>query len=453
MTKIILAAPDLLAEPSLVAAAGPAGLKILRRCVDASDLLACAAAEPDAAVVISAGVPRLSSDLIGRIKTRSRAVIALVVNDQDEARVRAWGLTRVVRLADADATAAAIAGELNHAAGDEDDHIGSDDLAEGPDRKAVREVGVDVSSRTERVLHREVRDADAVDAEALDPGVFATGVWSRSQAGTTVAVWGPPGAPGRTCTAIGLAETLAKAGRDVLLVDADVHAASIAMMLGMVDEASGLIVACRHADNGTLSPRTLRACAREVRPGLAVLTGIPRPERWPDARAGALVHLWQACRSTFEITIIDVGADLEEESHGSVNPVLGGRRNAAARTALSQSDAVVCVCRADPLGLTRLALAYPGLVDAAPDASRVIGVVTRERRPGSWRQVRAAIAGAGLDDPVIRLEPVPDAVRRRLARGLLPSESGSHRRERAGLAALAHGVTANGMTAQSGRAA
>lgn len=414
MIPIILAAPDVLAEPSLVAAAAPAGLKVLRRCVDASDLLACAAAEPATAVVLSAGVPRLSGDLVARMEPSRRPVVALVANDDDETRVRAWGIGSVVRLGEAGATATAIAEVLS--------------------RPARERVDAQESARLDAAGH----GSDGFDASALDPGVFDTGVWSQAdgRGGLIVAVWGPRGAPGRTCTAIGLAEGFAREGRRVLLADADTHAASIAVMLGIVDDASGLIVACRHADNGTLSARTLQACARAVGPGLSVLTGIPRPDRWPDAREAALEQVWRICRSAFDVTVIDVGSDIDDDAHGSVNPVLASRRNAAALTALAQCDAVLSVGRADALGLTRLAHAYSTLSAAAAKAGRAVGIVTQERGPASWRQIRMALTGIGIDDPALRMDAVPGRGHRRLARGLLPSESRSSRRERAGYDAL-----------------
>lgn len=399
MTAIILAAPDLAVEPSLVAAAGPAGLTVLRRCVDASDLLACAAAEPNAAVVLSAGVPRLSGDLIARMNPASRQVIALVVSDQDEAQLRSWGVPTVVRLREVPATMSALAAVLDQ-----------------------QTIEPDTRSRT-------------------PDGVFDTGVWTTSESGIVICVWGPPGAPGRTCTAVGLAETLARGGRDVLVVDADVHAPALALMLGIVDEASGLIVACRHADNGTLSARTLRASARAVGPGLSVLTGIPRPDRWPDVRASALSRLWQTCRSTFEITIVDVGADLGEHGHSPVSPVLASHRSAAAVTALDDCDAVVCICRTDPLSLARMAHGYPALLTAAPQAPRIVGVVSADRSGPAWRQVRSALTGIGIDDPAVRLEGAPQAVQRRLVRGLLPLAR-ARRRERAGLRELARRLPA-----------
>jgi Mrp family chromosome partitioning ATPase len=439
VTAIILAAPDVLAEPSLVAAATPAGLKVLRRCVDASDLLACAAAEPATAVVLSAGVPRLSGDLVARMEPSRRPVVALVANDDDEAKVRAWGIEFVVRLGEAGATATAIAEVLSGSAHRRAEmhqtaRIDASGLGGGELNSGVLPSG---ALRT-RALQTPVLETGALETGARDPGVFDTGVWSQAdgRCGLIVAVWGPRGAPGRTSTAIGLAEGFIRAGQRVLLADADTHAASIAVMLGIVDDASGLIVACRHADNGTLSARTLQACARAIGPGLSVLTGIPRPDRWPDAREAALEQVWRICRSAFDVTVIDVGSDIDDDAHGSVNPVLASRRNASALTALAQCDVVLSVGRADALGLSRLAHSYSTLSTAAGKAGRAVGIVTQERGPASWRQVRMALTGIGIEDPVVRIEAAPRRGHRRLARGLLPSESGISRRERAGYGAL-----------------
>lgn len=420
MISVILAAPDLHAEPLLVVAAPGAGLQIIRRCVDASDLLACAAAEPETAVVLSAGVPRLSSDVIARMDQSRRPLIALAVTDEDEARARAWGIGSVVRLGSPEATMAGIAMALDLA-----------DAGSG---------------------HQSNDAHSGATASSLDDpggGVWTTGVWPAPRSGMLIAVWGPPGSPGRTCTAIGLAQACAERGRQVLLVDGDTHAASIGMMLGMVDEASGLIVACRHADNGTLSPRTLRATARSLRPGLSVLTGLPRPDRWPDAREGALERLWPSCREAFEVTVVDIGADLDEDAHGSMNPVLGSRRNAAALSLLGQCDAVISVCRTDPLSIARLAIAYPAMRAAAPQASRLIGVIAAERGMAARRELRSALGGIGIADPVMRLEPTPRQTRRRLARGLLHGESGINRRERAGLQQLAARLMENSRPIES----
>ena len=67
MTPLILAIPDLDSEPDLVASAALHGVVVARRSFDAADLLAAAAADTSMAVALSAGIPRLSGDLVGRI--------------------------------------------------------------------------------------------------------------------------------------------------------------------------------------------------------------------------------------------------------------------------------------------------------------------------------------------------------------------------------------------------
>ena len=75
------------------------------------------------------------------------------------------------------------------------------------------------------------------------------------------------------------------------------------------------------------------------------------------------------------MTVVDTGCCIEHDPHGSLNPLLAARRNAAAITALSQGDVVVSVGRADPLGLSRLANAYPQLLESAADADRLIAMI------------------------------------------------------------------------------
>jgi len=64
---ILLAVPDLEGEAELVAQAPAAGLRVVRRCVDAVDLFAAAAADVTPAIVLSAGLPRLERDAVERM--------------------------------------------------------------------------------------------------------------------------------------------------------------------------------------------------------------------------------------------------------------------------------------------------------------------------------------------------------------------------------------------------
>ena len=326
MTVVLLAVPGLVQEPELVVSAPSCGVEVRRRCVDAADLLAAAATDPRAAIIVSAALPRLSADVVERMASGGRRLVGLAASTADADRLHALGIVTVV--------------------------------AVGPTPAATME-------------QLAITCAAAPHESAPPLGVWSTGVWSPTTApaaapdgadresGSLVAVWGPMGAPGRTTIAIGLAEALAESGRRVCLVDADTYAPSVAMALGIVEEVSGLIVACRHADNGSLTPAALAALVREVRPGWAVLGGLARPDRWPDLRGGALERLWATCRECFDVTVVDVGFCLEDDE--SAGP-WSRRRNSAALTALAAADRVVAVADATASGAARLvhSLARPG---------------------------------------------------------------------------------------------
>ena len=103
MIDILLGVPDLPQEQELVTAAGTRGLRIVRRCVDAVDLLAAAAAAPLAVAVVSAGLPRLSTDAAARIGAgRPGRLIGLAADDVSAERLREVGVRSVCRCGPSD---------------------------------------------------------------------------------------------------------------------------------------------------------------------------------------------------------------------------------------------------------------------------------------------------------------------------------------------------------------
>ena len=82
----------------------------------------------------------------------------------------------------------------------------------------------------------------------------------------------------------------------MLLVDADTYGGCVAQTLGLLDEAPGIAAACRAADQGLLDLPALSRIAPEVVPGLRVLTGLPKAERWPEVRAAALERVLELSR-------------------------------------------------------------------------------------------------------------------------------------------------------------
>ncbi|MFZ4485071.1 MAG: hypothetical protein ACOYO9_00665 [Candidatus Nanopelagicales bacterium] len=415
MISVILAAPDLSDEPGLVAAATLHDLIISRRSLDAADLLAAAAADTTMAVAVSAGVPRLSGDLIGRIMADERIVVGIAVSDDDERRLSAWNVPNVIRHHGDPVTTIATIAAL---------------VSGGPDRT------------TSDSAARIAGGAGGRDARGRDQAVPPAAPDAGARPASLVAVWGPTGAPGRTTTALSVAESLAANGHSVCLVDADTYAPSLVAQVGVNAEASGLVVACRQADNGTLNARTLVAATRLLSDRLSILGGLVRAERWPDLREAALRTVWMVARETFDVVVVDIGSCIEEEgaiAHLAGSPLLASRRNAAAVTALEAADHVVVTARSSTLGLTRLLNELPAVtsVNAAAGLTIVLTGASGLMAPTSISD--RLLRRLGLRAEVVRLPRDPERLERAIRDGLTPYEAAS-RRERRMLSALARGI-------------
>ncbi len=374
-TPVFLAAPGLPREADLVAHLSGPGvpLTVARRCVDALDLIAAAGEGAARVAIVSAGLPRLTRDTVSRLAALGVYVVGLA-NLQESAD------TQVLR--DLDLPVVAMGGDT-------------------ADRGSSL-------SDTVAALARLVIDPRPTSLEFSGGRSSSTERRSSDGPGRLVAVWGPVGAPGRTTVAVALADEWARAGTPALLVDADtVGGGAIATHLGVLDEVSGIVVACRHADTGRLDPATLAGAARTVHGDLRVLTGIPRADRWPELRPAALVRLWQAAQRTPGVTVADVGFSLERDEE-IISDARVPRRAAATLTALAAADVIVAVGSADPVGMERLVHGLADLRRAVP-STPVRVVVNRVRRSAlggdSVGQVREALLRhSGVTDVVC----VPD---------------------------------------------
>lgn len=199
--------------------------------------------------------------------------------------------------------------------------------------------------------------------------------------GRVVAVWGPTGAPGRTTIATNLAVEAGRLGADVIIIDADTYGGAVASALGVVDEAPGVAAFARAALRGEPTAPLLERHAARVGPGVRLVSGISRADRWPELPAAALEAVWEAARDAAGLVVVDTGFAIEPAEE------LGGRdRNAATLSALAAADVIVVVGSAEPLGIQRLVQAISDLasIPEAADARRMV-VVNR---------VRASVAGA-----------------------------------------------------------
>lgn len=216
---------------------------------------------------------------------------------------------------------------------------------------------------------------------------------------TIIAVWGPTGGPGRTTVAVNLAAEIATRGREVLLVDADTYGGSVAQVLGLLDEAPGIAAACRAADHGTLDLPALARLAPVVMPGLRVLTGLPKAERWPELRAAALERVLELGRGLAPVIVVDCGFCIENDEELSYDTA-APRRNEATLTTLARADTVLAVGNGDPVGLQRFVRALQELGSVPSPAPVPVVNRVRSSAVGSRPQERIAeslLRFAGLD--------------------------------------------------------
>lgn len=251
-------------------------------------------------------------------------------------------------------------------------------------------------------------DAPAVTDEQLAQLAGATVAEQQPQVpGSMIAVWGADGSPGRSTLAINLAAELARGGEQVLLIDADIWGSALAQMLGMLEDSAGLATAIRSADHGTCDGAAVARIASDVAPGLRLLSGIPRAERWREVSAGSLQAVLQAARSLARWVVIDAPT-LVPDDDTAYEPLAGAGRNQVLLTVLEHADDVLVVGAAEPVGIERLVQVVLDSDDLPGARSRTV-VVNRVRdsaagsRPGA--SVREALARfAGVTDAVL----IPD---------------------------------------------
>ena len=329
---------------ALTALAEHPGTVVLKRCVDVDDLLAAAASGQAQAAVLGLESRGLDADAVARLAGHGVRAVAVVADEHAEAgtaRAGRIGIRSVLPVSGLAGLADVV-------------------LAAGLGPRPV----------------------------APPPGVDGAGPGGSpsvsSRRGRVLAVWGPAGAPGRSTVACAVAAELGRRGRTVL-VDADPYGGSIAQQLGVMDEVSGLLSAARLATAGELAER-FATVQRGLDERLSVVTGLPRPDRWTEVRAGTVEHLLELGRGVGDV-VVDTGFSLETDPAGDLSGRPG--RNQLTLGTLEVADEIVVVGAADPVGLSRLARGLG-------DLSEVVGptpvhvVVNRMRSTLGWSEKEVA---------------------------------------------------------------
>lgn len=272
----------------------------------------------------------------------------------------------------------------------------------GLDAEATRCAALGIS----RLLHLGALDDIALDLPAAN-------VPTHERRAPVVAVWGPAGAPGRSTVALSLAAAAAARGVDTVLVDADTYGGSLGQMLGVLDDVSGVVAACRAANNGRAGE--VGDHVLEIDPGLRLLTGLPRADMWPQVRTAAFEGVLTQLRSGAELVVVDCGFSLEPGTSA------GAARNQTTLQALDQADVVVVVGRPDPVGLARLVRGVHDLSEAFPGRAPVV-VVNMMRSTLGWaeREVRATVLRLTGVEPLVHLPHDPSGLDLAMVSGRTP---------------------------------
>jgi MinD-like ATPase involved in chromosome partitioning or flagellar assembly len=418
---VLTAADGAAWEERLVAAfeRGPHPVEIVRRCVDAVDLLAVATSGQGRAVLVTPELRRLDVDAVDRLAAAGVVAVGVVPRADVEAehRLRSVGIAHVVP---ADAEPSVVASVLVEAvrAGREAGPAGATGIAQRAFADPTMSMPIPPGS-----------------GEPLPPH-------EPTRRGSVVAVWGPTGAPGRTTVAVTLADELARLGTASLLVDADVYGGTVAAVLGLLDESPGFAAACRQATGQRLDIAALAALCWQLGPKLRVLTGVPLASRWPELRPSAVPAVLSAARALADFTVVDCGFCLETDEELSFDTV-APRRNGATLAVLDDADVIVVVGAADPIGMQRLVRGLAELRDT--EVAAPVWVVLNRVRDGVVPGDTAAELAGALErfagrSPAALLPADQRSIDAALATGRLLSESNSASPFRRAVVELAAGL-------------
>ncbi|MFA7267512.1 MAG: hypothetical protein WC054_14480, partial [Candidatus Nanopelagicales bacterium] len=308
---------------------------------DVSSLLLAAKVGDQRLVVIDADFPRLDSTVVATLARDGMVVLGAAATAEGAKRLTAFGVSEVVSVSTSDVAAA---------------------------------VGV----IRDRLDASQDRQPQAAISQAT------TGARQAKAQGRLVAVWGAPGAPGRTCVALTVAQLSAAAGVETLLVDADSTAPGVGAALCLEPDGSGLIAAAHHSDRGTLDVAVMSRLARTVDDRFRILTGVSHVSRRAELRAAAMGKVWQTAMILSELCVVDVGGCVDDGSLAFDADIadfgLNSGGHSAAVTALAVADELIAVTTCEPVAIARM-LSHLGAIRSLAPTAELRIVVNRVRSP------------------------------------------------------------------------
>lgn len=178
----------------------------------------------------------------------------------------------------------------------------------------------------------------------------------------TIGVWGPSGSPGKSTIAICIADALVRAGKRVLLVDADTHNPSLALMLGVIEKCHSLstVLDAMRFSSSTELWADLVVPIRTSRGTFDLVAGLASAERWAEVRFDDLRNLLPI-QTLYDYVVFDLATPLGDSENL--------RRNALTLNLLKAVDNLLVLGRPDLVGVQRLAESLLDLRRIRRDAS------------------------------------------------------------------------------------
>lgn len=270
----------------------------------------------------------------------------------------------------------------------------------------------------------------------------SSGEAAPSHRGTVIAVWGASGSPGRSTLALGLAHALG-AHDETLIIDADIMNPSLAHMMSVPIDASALAALSRTALRSTLNGDDITRAATPLWPGLSMITGIVTPHRWREVGPASIAAILTAARQAATWVVVDVSSVSLEQVAEDIRQ--HGERDDVTAAVLRCADEVICVSRADILGVNRLshAIEWWGTLGRAEELTVVINQVDSAALGSNPLNALQTALSQIIPGSQVRTIPFDVQVRRALLRGRPITEHAPASGAGAAVIALADSLSSN----------
>lgn len=224
-------------------------------------------------------------------------------------------------------------------------------LGFGDDTLVLEALGVGASVASSADAKAIAAALDHLSDSAVVPPRPTTPPGARGGLGTIITVWGTGSSPGRSLTAVNLADHAARLGHRSIVVDADTVSATVAALLGLTEESAHLATLCRSEAERLASADRFSVPHATIREDFHAITGLTKSERWPEIRGSALEAVLRRLVRSYDLVVVDV-SDRVDPDDPMADPFYD--RHCATRAALEAADTVLLLAAGDPLGLQRL---------------------------------------------------------------------------------------------------